>query len=359
MKSADQHLPRESQGGFFHRSSLPLPLFPLPSLPPAFLPQVRVCVNDALVAQAAGPEDRARIVDAICADGREILMHRSARPFLFSSWFSNDAVQRCLEAATGPEEHRWIVACMRHVIRPLLSSPLYEKLIVSLRSGRINSTALDCEEVCLLIVSELFWAASATTLITELLWTPPAPPIFAYIDKSLKRQWAALAYHETGSLVPQRALEKPEESARTGSLTSCSHTAPRYLVRSRRASGAPTASSTYSNTGRRSTAKWRSSTPHCLLEFATNEQVNQSVVKALKEGGKETLDRGVQPAKGARRAIIVDSALAHEERADRLRPPYEGPVRCALRLHPCTNRATFVLNPSSFSSDRMHAYYGY
>ena len=39
-----------------------------------------------------------------------------------------------------------------------------------------------------------------------------------------------------------------------------------------------------------------------LLEFATNEQGNKSVVKALKEGGKETLDRVVQrmcePAKG-------------------------------------------------------------
>ncbi|KAJ7735070.1 hypothetical protein B0H14DRAFT_2995167, partial [Mycena olivaceomarginata] len=44
------------------------------------------------------PEDRARIVDAICA-----------API----GFSNDAVQRCLEAATGPEERRQIVACMR------------------------------------------------------------------------------------------------------------------------------------------------------------------------------------------------------------------------------------------------------
>jgi hypothetical protein len=39
-----------------------------------------------------------------------------------------------------------------------------------------------------------------------------------------------------------------------------------------------------------------------LLEFATNEQGSKSVVKALKQGGKETLDRIVQrmcePAKG-------------------------------------------------------------
>jgi hypothetical protein len=40
----------------------------------------------------------------------------------------------------------------------------------------------------------------------------------------------------------------------------------------------------------------------CLLEFATNEQGSKSVTKALKEGGKETLDRVVkrmcEPAKG-------------------------------------------------------------
>jgi hypothetical protein len=68
-------------------SSAPFPP-PLHSscLPPAFVLQVRVCVKDAFVAQAAGPEDRARIVDAVCADGGEILIHRSVRPFLSSSF---------------------------------------------------------------------------------------------------------------------------------------------------------------------------------------------------------------------------------------------------------------------------------
>lgn len=72
-----------------------------------------------------------------------------------------------------------------------------------------------------------------------------------------------------------------------------------------------------------------------LLEFATNEQGSKSVTKALKEGGKETLDRVVkrmcEPAKGyvprksqlplardltlssvcrARRPMIVDLALS-------------------------------------------------
>jgi len=39
-----------------------------------------------------------------------------------------------------------------------------------------------------------------------------------------------------------------------------------------------------------------------LLEFSTNEQGSKSVTKALKEGGKDTLDRVVkrmcEPAKG-------------------------------------------------------------
>ena len=70
-----------------------------------------------------------------------------------------------------------------------------------------------------------------------------------------------------------------------------------------------------------------------LLEFATNEQGSKSVTKALKEGGKETLDRfvkrmaestkGYDGASGShcnharshkfhsgRRAIIVDLALS-------------------------------------------------
>ncbi|PPQ76694.1 hypothetical protein CVT26_004478 [Gymnopilus dilepis] len=51
-----------------------------------------------------------------------------------------------------------------------------------------------------------------------------------------------------------------------------------------------------------------------LLEFATHEQGSKSVTKALKEGGAETLDKVVrrmcEPAKGARRAMIVDLALS-------------------------------------------------
>jgi hypothetical protein len=51
-----------------------------------------------------------------------------------------------------------------------------------------------------------------------------------------------------------------------------------------------------------------------LLDYATNEQGYKSVTKALKETGPETLDRIVkrmcEPAKGGRRAMIVDLALS-------------------------------------------------
>jgi pumilio RNA-binding family len=51
-----------------------------------------------------------------------------------------------------------------------------------------------------------------------------------------------------------------------------------------------------------------------LLDYATNEQASKSVNKALKEGGQDITDRFVkrmaEPAKGARRAMIVDLALS-------------------------------------------------
>ncbi|KAJ7815194.1 hypothetical protein B0H14DRAFT_2375543 [Mycena olivaceomarginata] len=285
MKSADQHLPRESQGGFFHRSSLPLPLFPLPFLPPAFLPQVRVCVNDALVAQAAGPEDRARIVDAICADGREILMHRSVR-------FSNDAIQRCLEAATGPEERRQIVACMRH-----------------------NSKALDCEEeVCLLIVSELIWAAPATTLVNNHvshivvfilsnLYLSPSTPSFVLVlsFNPLSFPSAALACHETGSLelVTQHALEKTRGDRQDGIIDELLAHGAAVLGEVEKSQWGSYCIQHMLENGSEKHRQMALEHPlTALLEFATNEQVSKSVLKALKKGGKEMLDRVVQPARG-------------------------------------------------------------
>ncbi|KAJ7879341.1 hypothetical protein B0H13DRAFT_2346166 [Mycena leptocephala] len=49
---------------------------------------------------------------------------------------------------------------------------------------------------------------------------------------------------------------------------------------------------------------------HILEHFAMNEQGSKSVVKALKEGGKETLERVTRPSRTACCAMIVDLALS-------------------------------------------------
>ncbi|KAJ7189796.1 armadillo-type protein, partial [Mycena pura] len=236
--------------------------------------------------KVAGPEERARIVDAICAWGAE-MMHR----------FGNWAVQRCLEAATGPEERRKIVGCMRGRIVDLATNCY---------GCHVLQKALDCEEeVRLLIVSKLLMGDTAQTLVNkhashimELSWTPPAPPIFAYVNKSLKGKWAALACHETGSLVVQHAFENLEEIAKDGIIDE--------LLGQGATVFAKVAKSQWGSYCIQHILEHHQMTlDHLLdglLEFATNEQGSKSVVKALKEGGKEMLDRIVQcmcePVKG-------------------------------------------------------------
>ncbi|PPQ71432.1 hypothetical protein CVT24_011940 [Panaeolus cyanescens] len=159
--------------------------------------------------KVADLEERAKIVDAICARGFEMMAHR----------FGNWAVQRCLEAASTVEERRKIVSCMRGRIVDLATNCY---------GCHVLQKALDCEEdIRLLIVSELLLGDPAQTLVNkhashvwskimELSWTPPAPPIFTYVNKSLKGKWAALACHETGSLVVQHAFENLEAEAKDG-----------------------------------------------------------------------------------------------------------------------------------------------
>ncbi|KAK0207738.1 armadillo-type protein [Armillaria fumosa] len=194
--------------------------------------------------KVADSNERSKIMDAIRARGFEMLAHR----------FGNWAVQRCLEAASTAEERR---------------------------SGRIvilatNCYALDCEEdIRLAFVSELLLGDPAQTLVNrhashvrskiiELSWTPPAPPIFSFVNKSLKGKWAVLACHEAGSYCIQHK-----------------HGADKHR--------------------------------QLTLDHLISEGY-KSVTKALKEGGKDTLDKVVkrmcEPAKSARRAIIVDLAVS-------------------------------------------------
>ncbi|KAF6748349.1 pumilio-family RNA binding repeat protein [Ephemerocybe angulata] len=258
--------------------------------------------------KVADAEERAKIVDAICARGFEMMAHR----------FGNWAVQRCLEAASSVEERRKIVACMRGRI---------VELATNCYGCHVLQKALDCEEdIRLVIVSELLLGDPAQTLVNkhashvwskimELSWTPPAPPIFAYVNKSLKGKWASLACHETGSLVVQHAFENLEADAKDGIVDELLNQGMNVFAEVAKNQWGSYCIQHILEHG--SEKHRRMTLDHLLdglLEFATNEQGSKSVTKALKEGGKDTLDRVVkrmcEPAKGARRAMIVDLALS-------------------------------------------------
>ncbi|KAG2022517.1 pumilio-family RNA binding repeat protein, variant 2 [Coprinopsis cinerea AmutBmut pab1-1] len=258
--------------------------------------------------KVADVDERAKIVDAICARGFEMMAHR----------FGNWAVQRCLEAAATAEERRKIVSCMRGRI---------VELATNCYGCHVLQKALDCEEdIRLLIVSELLLGDPAQTLINkhashvwskimELSWTPPAPPIFAYVNKSLKGKWASLACHETGSLVVQHAFENLEAEAKDGIVEELlNQGAAVFKEVAKNQWGSYCIQHILEHGSEKHKRMTLDHLLEGLLEFATNEQGSKSVTKALKEGGKETLDRVVkrmcEPAKGARRAMIVDLALS-------------------------------------------------
>ncbi|KAL0952147.1 hypothetical protein HGRIS_008764 [Hohenbuehelia grisea] len=258
--------------------------------------------------KVADVEERAKIVDAICSRGYEMMAHR----------FGNWAVQRCLEAASAPEERRKIVTCMRGRV---------VELATNCYGCHVLQKALDCEEdIRLLIVSELLLHDPASTLVNkhashvwskimELTWTPPVPPIFAYVNKSLQGKWAALACHETGSLVVQHAFENLEESAKDGIVDELlNQGAAVFGEVAKNQWGSYCIQHILEHGSDKHRLMTLDHLLNGLLEYATNEQGAKSVTKALKEGGKDTLDRVVQrmcePAKGARRAMIVDLALS-------------------------------------------------
>ncbi|KAF7313007.1 ARM repeat-containing protein [Mycena kentingensis (nom. inval.)] len=314
--------------------------------------------------KVAGVEERARIVDAICARGAEMMMHR----------FGNWAVQRCLEAATGAEERRKIVGCMRGRVVDLATNCY---------GCHVLQKALDCEEeeVRLLIVSELLMGDPAQTLVNkhashvwskimELSWTPPAPPIFAYVNKSLKGKWASLACHETGSLVVQHAFENLEDEAKDGIVHELLGNGPAVFAEVAKNQWGSYCIQHILEHG--SEKHRQMALDHLLaglLEFAANEQGSKSVVKALKEGGKETLDRVVkrmcEPAKGARRAMIVDLALSltGSQLIASVLPNADKEQRAALydciRGHIVTLRGCKTGSKVIWLFDRMRAYYGY
>ncbi|KAG6914608.1 hypothetical protein DXG01_016354, partial [Tephrocybe rancida] len=203
-------------------------------------------------------------------------------------------MDRCLDAASAPDERRKMVGCMRgHVV----------ELVTDCYGCHVLQKALDCEEdICLLIVSELLLgdpvqmlvnkhASHVWSKIMELMWMPLAPPIFAYVNKYLKGKWASLTCHEMGSFVVQHAFENLKAEAKDRIVDELINSGPIHGSEAHRAQ----------------------TLQHLLdglFDFATREQDP----KTLKEEGKVMLDRIVgrmcEAANGSRHAMIADPALS-------------------------------------------------
>ncbi|TDL28065.1 ARM repeat-containing protein [Rickenella mellea] len=312
--------------------------------------------------KVADAKERSKIVDAICTRGFEMMAHR----------FGNWAVQRCLEAASSADERRKIASCMRGRV---------VELAMNCYGCHVLQKALDCEEdIRLLIVSELLIGDPAQTLVNkhashvwskimEISWTPPAPPIFAYVNKALQGEWASLACHETGSLVVQHAFENLEESAKDGivdELLNQGSTIFGEVAKNQWGSYCIQHILEHGSPKHRELAI--SHILFGLLEYSTNEQGYKSVSKALKEGGKDVLDRFVkrmcEPPEGGRRAIIVDLALSAtgSQLIASVLPNIDKDQRTtlydALRGHIVTLRGCKTGSKVIWLFDRMRAYYG-
>ncbi|KZV76352.1 ARM repeat-containing protein [Peniophora sp. CONT] len=313
--------------------------------------------------KVADTDERAKIIDAICARGFDMMAHR----------FGNWAVQRCLEAASTLDERRKIVTCMRGRV---------VELAMNCYGCHVLQKALDCEEeVRLIIVSELLLGDPAQTLVNkhashvwskimELTWTAPAPPIFAYVNASLQGKWAALACHETGSLVVQHAFENLEEAAKDGIVDELLNQGPIVFAEvAKNQWGAYCVQHILEHGSPKHRQMALEHLISGLLDFATNEQGSKSVTKALKEGGKDTLNRVVkrmsEPAKGGRRAIIVDLALSvtGSQLIAAVLPGIDKEQRTvlydAIRGHIVTLRGCKTGSKVIWLFDRMRAYYGY
>lgn len=313
--------------------------------------------------KVADVEERHKIVDAICARGFDMMSHR----------FGNWAVQRCLDAAATPEERRKIVACMRGRVVDLATNCY---------GCHVLQKALDCEEdIRLLIVSELLLGDPAQTLtnkhashvwskIMELTWTPPAPPIFAYVNKSLKGKWASLACHETGSLVVQHAFENLEESAKDGIIDELLDQGPAVFAEiCKNQWGSYCIQHILEHGSQKHRQMCLDHLINDLLDFATNEQGFKSIMRAFKDAGPETTSRMVkrmcEPSKGGRRAMIVDLALSvtGSQLIASVLPQADKDQRALLydciKGHIVTLRGCKTGSKVIWLFDRMRAYYGY
>ncbi|KAG9044764.1 hypothetical protein FS837_007558 [Tulasnella sp. UAMH 9824] len=172
-----------------------------------------------------------------------------------------------------------------------------------------------------LVLHELLIGDPAVTLINkhashvwsrimELTWSPPAPPIFAYVNNALRGRWVELATHETGSLVVQHLFENCVEEDTKDCLEEIFrgfHIVVKdqwgsFVIQHMLEHGLPE---------HRSRAL--SLLGASLLQHATDAQAIKSIDKALKvcpeEAAEVFVTRLCEPGKTGRRPLIVDLAL--------------------------------------------------
>ncbi|KAJ7938526.1 armadillo-type protein [Mycena leptocephala] len=184
---------------------------------------------------------------------------------------------------------------------------------------------------------------------------------------------AALACYETGSLVVQHAFENLEESAKDGIVDELLGQGAAIFGRVAKSRWG---SYCIQHTLKHGSEKHRQmALEHILtglLEFATNEQGSQSVVKALKEGGKETLDRVVQRMCEPAKVLVLIASVLPTADKDQHATLYDYIHGRIVTLRSCKTGSKviwlfyvhpirFRLYPLScmlFSSNRMRAYYG-
>ncbi|KAG6913324.1 hypothetical protein DXG01_007731, partial [Tephrocybe rancida] len=252
--------------------------------------------------KVADTEERGKIVDAICARGFEMMAHR----------FGNWAVQRCLEAASAPDERRKMVECMRGRV---------VELATNCYGCHVLQKALDCEEdIRLLIVTELLLGDPAQTLVNKHashVWSKDS------VNKYLKGKWASLACHETGSVVVQRAFENLEAEAKDGIVDELINSGPVVFAEvAQNQWGSYCVQHILKHGSEAHRAQTLQHLLDGLLDFATSEQGAKSVTQALKEGGEVTLDRIV-----GRMCEAANGYPCPTEGG-------QGPARAAVPLHP-------------------------
>ncbi|GJJ13212.1 hypothetical protein Clacol_007463 [Clathrus columnatus] len=233
----------------------------------------------------ADATERKKIVDAVSQKGIEMMTNR----------FGNWAVQRCLEPPCELADRMKVVQCMKgHVV----------ELATNCYGTHVLQKALDCEEdIRVRILIDSHFTHSASAYKTTVAYRFGA---LACVNKSLAGKWASLACHETGSLVVQTAFEQCEEADKEVIIGE--------LLDEEAFSEVVTNAWVLEHGVPHHRAKAVDNLIKGLSQYASHEQSIKCVLKALKEGGPEVLDRVVarlcEPPKGGRRASLVDISLS-------------------------------------------------